>query len=572
MTTTIPQIKEGLAQFKDLLQREALFSFSTQEKEALLKGLGELGQKLSAVEASFLTIGILGGTGVGKSTIMNALAGAEIASTSHRRPHTDHVLIYKHEEAGPLPALELENLPWHVITHKQDSVKHVLLCDLPDFDSLLGEHRDRAIRFMEHLDFLVWVTSLEKYGDSRFYEFLQTAPKAKQNFIFVMNKIDLLFEGKQQESGYKELNRAVDTFKTHIRDQGIDDPLLYTLSSQEAKGTGDLSHWNQFFAFKHHLFLHRDMKQVMAIKTANLEVEAENLLSSLQAETENLKKFIAVLKESAEDFATHRPSWVQAGQEVMDSWLNNRVKAGIMRHHADPSRLVGPGYGIALLFHAFRGRSDGTSENSLDLSLFKPPEEIILSYRKRFQWAEERLRHLIHRENLGMPFEEQVNETIRAEARFDALGERFLQAVLSFVARPAPTFKLFKIYQTVFYAVLFAFFLFAVGGERAWLDFLSSPGPAKSLQLLVTMIHTLFSTKGLSALASYALLNLFLGFSFYRRYQSLLLRAGEKALGALSIAISGIWEENLDELLSDMEALKQEMASRLEALSTMRRL
>jgi hypothetical protein len=37
MTTTIPQIQEELDRFKDLIQREALFSFSTQEKEALLR-------------------------------------------------------------------------------------------------------------------------------------------------------------------------------------------------------------------------------------------------------------------------------------------------------------------------------------------------------------------------------------------------------------------------------------------------------------------------------------------------------------------------------------------------------
>jgi hypothetical protein len=81
------------------------------------------------------------------------------------------------------------------------------------------------------------------------------------------------------------------------------------------------------------------------------------------------------------------------------------------------------------------------------------------------------------------------------------------------------------------------------------------------------MVHTLFSTKGLAALASYALLNLFLGFRFYRRYRKLLLRAGKKALGGLKITLGGIWEENLDDLLRDMQGLKEEMASRLEVLS-----
>jgi hypothetical protein len=85
------------------------------------------------------------------------------------------------------------------------------------------------------------------------------------------------------------------------------------------------------------------------------------------------------------------------------------------------------------------------------------------------------------------------------------------------------------------------------------------------------MIHTLFSTRGLAALASFALLNLFLGFRFYRRYRRLLLRAGEKALRALRITLDGIWEETLEKLLRDMEGLKEDMASRLEVISSIRR-
>ena len=567
MTATIPQIQEGLDRFKDLIQRGALFSFSAREKEALLENLAELGKKLCAVQASFLTIGILGGTGVGKSTLMNALAGAEISTTSHRRPHTDHVLIYKHEEAGPLPALEMENLAWQVINHKEDAVKHVLLCDLPDFDSLIGEHRDRVIRFMEHLDVLVWVTSLEKYGDNRFYEFLQTAPKAKQNFVFVMNKIDLLFEGTQPESGYKELSRAVATFQAPIRDQGIEEPLFYALSSREVMEKDELSPWNQFAGFRRHLFLQRDMKQVLAVKAANLEVEAVKLLSSLEKETADLKRFMAVVEETAKEVSNQRSSWDHEGQEALESWLNNRVKPGVMRHHADPSRLVGPGYVIALLFLAFQGREHETTDSRADLSRFKPREEDILSYRKRLQWAEERLNYLIHRESLSGPYGEKAREITRAQGRFEILAERFFQAASSFASRPAPGFRLFRIYQAVVYALLFAFFLFAVGGEKAWLDFMGNPGPAKALQLLVTMVHTLFSTKGLAALASYAILNLLLGFRFYRQYRKRLVRAGEKALGALKITLSGIWEQTLDELLRDLEGLEEETASRLEALS-----
>jgi len=570
MTTTVTQIRKELERFHGLLETEGLFSFSEEEKAALMKEINELDKKMSAVQASFLTIGILGGTGVGKSTLMNALAGTIIASTSHRRPHTDHVLIYKHEDIGPLPALDMQNLPWHEVTHTADAVKHVLLCDLPDYDSLAGEHRQRVLDFLERLDVLVWVTSLEKYGDSRFYELLREVPKAEQNFIFVLNKIDLLFQEKTAEEGYDRLNRAITTFRNHIHAQDMADPLLYAISSQEATEKSDLAPWNQFPAFRHHVFLQRDMKQVMAIKAANLEVEAMRLFSSLQREFRNLQEFLRILDETARDLTARKASWVQTDRGAMDSWLDDRVMSGFMRYRSDPACLVGPGYGIALVFQSFQGRSGKSPEDPPDLSGFKPPEGIIRSYRKRFEWAEEHLSYALYRENLAAPFLEKVRETVKAQSRFDALGERFFNVIVSFVAKPAPAFRGFKLYQALVYALLFAFLLMAVGGQSAWLEFLRDPGAGKALQLFITMIHTIFSASGLAALGSYALLNLFLGFRFYRRYRRLLQRASRKTLEALRLALSGIWVESMDEMMHDLEGLKSEMDSRLNALSSIR--
>jgi len=571
MKTTMTQIRKELERFQELLKKDMILSFSGEEKAALLGEIEEFGQRLAAVQASFLTIGILGGTGVGKSTLMNALAGAAIASTSHRRPHTEHVLIYKHEDAGPLPVLDMENLPWHEVTHNADAVKHVLLCDLPDYDSLADEHRQRVIAFLKHLDVLVWLTSLDKYGDSRFYEFLREVPKAEQNFIFVLNKVDILFEGKTDEEGYDQLDRAVITFRNHILDHEVADPLMYAVSSGEAADKADLSPWNQFKAFRQHVFLQRDKKQVMAIKEANMDIEAGRLFSSLERETRDLEAFVSVLDEGVREIRGRRTSLVQMDLPAMDSWLDSIVMSGFMPYGGDPTWLVGPGYGIALIFQSFQGRSGRSAEEPADFSGLKPPEEIILSYRKRFEWAEEHLIHAVHRQNLAAAFEEKARETLKVETRFDALGERFFNTLLSFAAKPVPAFRAFKLYQASVYALLFAFLLIAVGGQGAWLAFLDEPGAGKALQLLITMIDTIFSTRGLAALGSYALLNLFLGFRFYRRSRRLLQKASQKTREALMLALSGIWEESLDELAQGLEGLKSETASRLETISSIRK-
>ncbi|MFP3927858.1 MAG: GTPase, partial [Desulfobacteraceae bacterium] len=130
MKTSPPAIKKDLQGLIGLLDRESLLSLTNEEQERLQEEAGELLDRLESLEGEFLTIGLLGGTGVGKSTLMNALAGADIASVSHRRPHTDHVLVYRHQEAPSLPEPPPETVPWHEITHHADQVRNILLCDL----------------------------------------------------------------------------------------------------------------------------------------------------------------------------------------------------------------------------------------------------------------------------------------------------------------------------------------------------------------------------------------------------------------------------------------------------------
>ena len=334
---TAEAIHWKLDQFRVLLAGDALLSLTPEQQLSLREAAEDLSQKLRSMRESFLTIGLLGGSGVGKSTVMNALAGSEIASASHRRPHTDRVLIYTHEETSPLvPRLPGEDLPWTLVAHRSDALRQVLLCDLPDFDSLLGEHRERVVQFLEHLDLLVWITSPEKYGDGRFYEFLAQVPKAKQNFLFVLNKTDLLFQDESLEQGYQQLARLASTFEEHLKKQSLEQPRLYILSAREAILFHPLSPWNQFPSFRHEVFHHRDTQQIMAIKAANLDVEVQRLFSALETEGLNLTLFQQVLAQGEKDLEDQRRSWLQAGEEAIQLWLAKRIKPAMARRHLRP--------------------------------------------------------------------------------------------------------------------------------------------------------------------------------------------------------------------------------------------
>jgi len=554
-----------LDQFRVLLAGDALLSLSPEQQHSLREAAEDLSQKLRSMRESFLTIGLLGGTGVGKSTVMNALAGSEIASASHRRPHTDRVLIYSHEETSPLvPRLPGEDLPWTLVTHRSDALRQVLLCDLPDFDSLLGEHRERVIQFLEHLDLLVWITSPEKYGDGRFYEFLAQVPKAKQNFLFVVNKTDLLFQDESLEQGYQQLTRVAKTFEEHLNKQSLDQPRLYILSAREAILFDPLSPWNQFPSFRQEVFHHRDTKQVMAIKAANLDVEVRRLFSALETEGLNLTLFQQVLAQVEKDLEDQRSSWLQTGDEAIQLWLAKRIKPAVQAYKRDPSHLVGPGYSLAILLGSMQRNVSPEIDRLLDPSKLQPPEDAIAVFRKRLEWVDEHLSLSLLQQGLPSSFVEKTKKTISAEKRFESLGENFLNAVTLYIVEPPlPAFRLFKTVQGLLYMTLLGVLLIALGGEKAWLHVFDAPDPSSVLQLLITMVSTLFSGKGLAALGSYVLLSLFLAFRFYRRYGTLLARFSQKALQSLRQALAAAWGDCLNGILQDLSKIREKARERM---------
>ncbi len=568
---TPESIHRKLDQFRVLLGGDALLSLTTEQQHSLREEAEKISQKLRSLEESFLTIGLLGGTGVGKSTLMNALAGSEIASASHRRPHTDNVLIYCHEDAGFLPSLPRENLPWALVPHRSDTIRQILLCDLPDFDSLLGEHRERVIEFLEHLDLLVWVTSPEKYGDGLFYEFLSQVPKAEKNFIFVLNKTDLLFQDESLEQGYQQLTRLARTFQEHLGKQRIEQPRLYILAAQEALLPDPLSPWNQFPSFRQEIFQRRDTKQVMAIKAANVDAEVQRLFSALETELLNLDQFQQVLAQSEKDLEDQRESWVQAGEEAIQTWLARRIKPAMQSYKRDPSHLVGPGYSLAILLRSLRRNMSEETDRLMEPSKLQPPEDVTAGFRKRLEWVEEHLNHSVLRQGLPSSFSEKMKKAIHMERRFESLGENFLNAVtLHIVEPPLPAFRLFKSVQWLFYLTLLSLLLIAVGGEKAWLHVLDETGVSSVLQLLISIINTLFSGKGLAALGSYVLLNLFLAFRFYRRYGDLLNKFSQKALDGLKKSLSKAWEDCLNGTLHDLSQIREETRRKTGTIAEMR--
>ncbi|MHB8202462.1 MAG: GTPase, partial [Desulfomonilaceae bacterium] len=117
-------------------------------------------------------VGLIGGSGVGKSTLINAIAGKDISRPSDRRPFTDKIVAYRHKEQarGLVKLSDLFRDPDTV--HENEKLKPVVIFDLPDIDSVETSNRNTVTQIIPHLDAVIWVASPEKYADLAFYSFV----------------------------------------------------------------------------------------------------------------------------------------------------------------------------------------------------------------------------------------------------------------------------------------------------------------------------------------------------------------------------------------------------------------
>ncbi|WP_010585038.1 GTPase [Schlesneria paludicola] len=202
MTVELAQL-ELLAQVDDLVARLVSWSNepsaweSVQQSQALVRRLLSRLEPLRARVEAPLVVATFGGTGVGKSSLVNGLVGQEVTSSGRQRPTTTHPIVLAHPQtdltAYHLP-LEKGDDELKVVRLETPLLRDIVLIDCPDPDTseveTTSSNLARLHRLLPYCDVLLYVSTQQKYRSARVSEELLQAASGCR-LVFIQSHADL---------------------------------------------------------------------------------------------------------------------------------------------------------------------------------------------------------------------------------------------------------------------------------------------------------------------------------------------------------------------------------------------
>jgi len=177
-------------------------------------------------------VALAGPTGSGKSSLLNALAGEQVAEVAVTRPTTSEAFaLVRGGGAAPL-------LDWLGVRRRHHLDGHaeaegLVILDLPDHDSVVTGHRLEAERLVALVDLMVWVVDPQKYADAAVHEqYLRGLAGHRDVLLLVLNQVDRLSPA-ERVACHRDLERL-------LADDGLAGVRVLDVSARTGEGVAEL--------------------------------------------------------------------------------------------------------------------------------------------------------------------------------------------------------------------------------------------------------------------------------------------------------------------------------------------
>jgi GTP-binding protein EngB required for normal cell division len=200
-----------------------------------LRAAGELRARIDerlALGDAVTVAAFAGGTGVGKSALVNRIAGSVVVDEGVRRPTTGHpVAVASHYDPATLALLD-----WLAIPDRRTAggvPPGLVLVDLPDHDSVATDHRQVSERLAARVDAVVVVVDPVKYARADLHAGPLAALTAQSDTVLVvLNHADALDD--------HDRDRCLADLEERLISGGHPDRTLHATSARTGAGVDAL--------------------------------------------------------------------------------------------------------------------------------------------------------------------------------------------------------------------------------------------------------------------------------------------------------------------------------------------